>query len=282
VLFVDKVIITVAVIGSRPTKEISPAVPYTPEEIAQSAIDSWRAGASIAHIHVRDPKTGEPSHQLELFREVVERVRDECDMLLNLTTSSLHIQGELEEVLEQRLEPVSLKPEFCSLDIGSMNFPDRVFINPPAWGETAARLMQEAGVKPEIEVFDVGHIAQALDLIEQGLIDDPPWFQLCMGVQWGIPGTEENLKFMIGQLPPEARWSVLGVGRAQLPIITEGIQLGGNIRVGLEDNIYLKKGVLANSNAELVEMAVALVHQHGREVATPEETREMLRIGKYA
>jgi 3-keto-5-aminohexanoate cleavage enzyme len=279
---VDKVIITVAVVGSRPTRENCPSLPYTPEEIAQSALEAWRAGAAMAHIHVRDPKTGEPSHQLELFREVVERIRGESDMLLNLTTSGFHISGDAEEVVEKRLEPLSLKPEMCSLDIGSMNFFDRVFLNPPTWGQVAAQRLQAAGVKPEIEVFDTGHIAQAIDLITRGLIDPPPWFQLCMGIKWGIPATEENLKFMVGQLPTEARWSVLGVGKHQGAMLAQAVQMGGNIRVGFEDNLYLKKGVLAKGNAELVEMAVALVHEHGRQVAAPDEARKMLRIGKHA
>ncbi len=276
----DKVIITVAVVGSRPTREDCPSLPYTPEEIAQSALESWRAGAAVAHIHVRDPKTGEPSHKLELFQEVVERIRAESDMLLNLTTSGLHFSGDAEEVVEERLQPLSLKPELCSFDIGSMNFQDRVFLNPPAWGEIAAQRMQASGVKPEIEVFDTGHIAQAIDLIARGLIDTPAWFQLCMGVKWGIPATGESLSFMVNQLPPGARWSVLGVGKHQQPMITQAIQMGGNIRVGFEDNLYLKKGVLAKSNAELVEMAVGMVHEHGRGVATPDETQKTLGVEK--
>jgi 3-keto-5-aminohexanoate cleavage enzyme len=276
---VNKVIITAAVTGSRPTKEMNPAVPYTPDEIARSAIECWGAGAAIAHIHVRDPETGEPDHKLELFQEVVEHIRGECDMLINLTTSGLHIEGAYEEVVEKRLRPVTLKPEICSLDIGSMNFLEKVFINPPGWGEEAAKRMREHGVKPEIEVFDSGHISQALDLIERGLIEEPPLFQLCMGVKWGIEATEENLLFMKSKLPPNARWSVLGIGREQKEMITMGIQLGGNIRVGFEDNLYLREGVLAKSNAELVEMAVDLVRKQGREVATPEEAKEMLGVG---
>lgn len=275
----DKVIITAAVTGSRPTKEMNPSVPYSPEEIARSAAECWQAGAAIAHIHVRDPVTGEPDHRLELFGEVVERIRSECDMLINLTTSGLHIEGAYEEVVEKRLLPVNLKPELCSLDIGSMNFREKVFLNPPAWGEEAAKRMKEHGVKPELEVFDTGHISQALDLIEKGLIEAPPVFQLCMGVEWGIEATEENLSFMKSKLPLNAYWSVLGIGKAQLPMITLGIQLGGNIRVGFEDNLYLGEGVLASSNAELVEMAVNLAHKHGREAATPEEARGMLGVG---
>ncbi|TES89582.1 MAG: 3-keto-5-aminohexanoate cleavage protein [Anaerolineales bacterium] len=276
----NKVIITAAVTGSRPTKEMNPAVPYTPDEIARSAIECWGAGAAIAHIHVRDPKTGEPDHKVELFQEVVERIRGECDMLINLTTSGLHIEGAYEEVVEKRLGPVTLKPEICSLDIGSMNFQDKVFINPPGWGEEAAKRMREHGVKPEIEVFDSGHISQALDLIERGLIEEPPLFQLCMGVRWGIEATEENLLFMKSKLPPNARWSVLGIGRTQKEMIILGIQLGGNIRIGFEDNLYLREGVLAKSNTELVEMAVDLVRQQGRGVAATEEAREMLGVGE--
>ncbi|MGD8456428.1 MAG: 3-keto-5-aminohexanoate cleavage protein [Anaerolineales bacterium] len=278
----EKVIITVALVGSRPTKDLNPAVPYSPEEIANSALDAWRAGAAIAHIHVRDPKTGEPSHQLELFQEVVERVRSESDILLNLTTSGQFIQGDDMEMIEKRLAPMSLHPEICSFDVGSLNFQDRIFTNPPAWGLDAAARMQAAGVKPEIEVFDTGHIAQAVDLIDKGLIDEPPWFQLCMGVKWGIPGTIENLEFMAKQLPDKARWSALGVGRLQDTIISKAIQMGGHIRVGLEDNLYLKKGVLAQSNAQFVEKAVSLVHEFGRQVAAPDEAREILKIKKHA
>lgn len=154
-----KIIITAAVAGSRPTKDMNPAVPYTPEEIAQSAVECYRAGAAIAHIHVRDPRTGKPDFKIELFREVVERIRQECEMIINLTTSGLMLAGA--NVIEQRLQPVSLKPEICSLDIGSINFEDRVFINSAEWGEIAATTMKEYGVKPEMEVFDVGHIYQA-------------------------------------------------------------------------------------------------------------------------
>ena len=272
----EKVIITAAVTGSRPTKEMNPAVPYTPEEIAQSAVECHRAGAAIAHIHVRDPKTGKPDFEIELFREVMDRIRQECDMIVNLTTSGLHLSGP--DLIERRLQPATLRPEICSLDLGSMNFQDAVFINPPEWGRTAAQRMREYGVKPEIEVFDVGHIRQAIALIEEGLIDDPPCFQLCMGVRWGIEATPENLLFMKTNLPPNATWSVLGVGRAQLSMIALGVLLGGNIRVGFEDNIYLREGVLAKSNAQLVEMAVDLVRVLQREPATPDEAREILSI----
>lgn len=272
----SKVIITAAVTGSRPTKEMNPAVPYSPEEIAQAAIDCCHAGAAIAHIHVRDPQTGMPSFKFEYFQEVMERVRAECDMLLNLTTSGYHLQGP--DIIEQRLGPVALQPEICSLDIGSVNFIDGVFVNPPKWGRAAAERMREQGVKPEIEVFDVGHVYQALDFIDQGLIDAPPYIQLCMGIKWGIEATPENLRFMQTKLPTEACWSVLGVGRSQFPMITLGVLMGGHIRVGFEDNLYLKKGVLAESNAQCVKAAVDLVKSLQRDVATPAEAREILGI----
>lgn len=272
----DKVMITAAVTGSRPTKEMNPAVPYSPEEIAQAAVACHRAGASIVHIHVRDPDTGQPESKIELFRDTVDRIREECDLIINLTTSGLNIHDP--NPTEIRLQPLTLHPELCSLDIGSLNFPDKVFINPPDWGETAAKRMLEAGVKPEIEIFDVGHLSQAKDLISKGLIQEPPFFQFCMGAKWGIEATPENLIFLKDQLPAEAKWSVLGVGKNQLPMVALGLLLGGHIRVGFEDNIYLRKGVLAQNNAQLVEMAVNLANMLEREVATPDEARWILHI----
>ncbi|MBW1818861.1 MAG: 3-keto-5-aminohexanoate cleavage protein [Deltaproteobacteria bacterium] len=272
----NKIIITAAVTGSSPTKEMNPAVPYTPEEIVTAAVDCCRAGAAVTHIHVRDPKTGAPDFKIDLFREILEGIRERCDMIVNLTTSGLRLAGP--DVISQRLQPVSLKPDMCSFDLGSMNFRDRVFLNPPEWGDAAAKSMQESGVKPEIEVFDVGHMYQAIHLIERGMIDDPPYFQLCMGAKWGIEGTVENLLFMKRKLPAHAVWSVLGVQKAQLPMITTGMLLGGHVRVGFEDNIYLKRGVLAESNARMVEMAVDLAERLGRTVATPKEARGILGI----
>jgi 3-keto-5-aminohexanoate cleavage enzyme len=274
----EKLIITAAVTGSSPTKEMNPAVPYSPQEIAQSAVECYRAGAAVVHIHVRDPETGRPDSRIELFIEVLDRIRRECDMIINLTTSGYHLSGG--NIIEKRLQPVTLRPEICSLDLGSVNFRERAFVNPPEWGEAAAKRMREVGVKPEIEVFDVGHIYQALDLIKKGLIDEPPYFQLCMGVKWGIAATPENLLFMKSKLPLDARWSVLGIGRTELPMIALGILLGGNVRVGFEDNVYLGKGVLAQSNAQLVEMAASLAGQLQREIATPSEACKILGISR--
>jgi 3-keto-5-aminohexanoate cleavage enzyme len=272
----DKVIVTAAVTGSRPTKAMNPAVPYTPEEISQSAIDCCKAGAAIVHVHVRDPATGKPAFRIELFQEVVERIREECDLLINLTTSGLHLSGP--DIVERRLQPVALHPDICSLDVGSVNFPDGAFVNPPDWARIAAQRMSEHGVKPELEVFDVGHIYQALSLIEEGLIEPPPYLQLCLGVRWGMEATPENLLFMKSKLPLDAQWSVLGVGRAQRETVALGILLGGNVRVGFEDNIYLREGILAKSNAELVESAVQLIRALDREPATPDEARRILSI----
>lgn len=273
---IKKIIITAAVTGSRPTKEMNPAVPYAPKEIIAAAVECHKAGAAIAHIHVREPKTGKPSFKIEYFGEVLEGIREQCDMIVNLTTSGLFLKGE--DIISQRLEPVGLRPDICSLDVGSMNFSDMAFVNPPEWGEAAAKRMRRCGVKPEIEVFDTGHIAQAIDLIKKGLIVDPPYFQLCMGVKWGIAATPENLLFMKSKLPANALWSVLGIGKYQLPMITLAAGLGGHIRVGFEDNIELEKGVLAKSNAEFVRMAVYLARYCGREPATSAEARYILHL----
>ena len=275
-----KVIITAAVVGSRPTKEMNPAVPYTPKEIADSAVESYRAGASIVHIHVRDPETGTSAFNLEYFKEVKDRIRDQCPVLINLSTSGqfdrLMMTGE--EIIDYRLQPVTLKPDLCSLDLGSLNFTDRVFANSPQFGRKAAEKMRRHGVKPEIEVFDVGHVYQALDFIEEGLFDDPPYLQFCMGIKWGLQATPEDLMFAVNKIPGNVTWSALGVGKGQLPLITSAILLGGNVRVGFEDNIYLRKGVLARSNAEIVDMAAELIQKLNYEVATVEDTRQMLNL----
>jgi 3-keto-5-aminohexanoate cleavage enzyme len=272
----EKIIITAAVVGSRPTKEMNPAVPYSPREIVAAAVESHRAGAAVVHIHVRDPETGAPSSRIDYFRQVLEGIRARCDVIVNLTTSGLNIEGP--DAGEKRLEPVYLKPDLCSFDHGSMNFFDRAFVNPPGWAEKCALTLREAGVKPEIEVFDVGHIHQARDLIDRGLIDAPPYFQLCMGVRWGVGGEIEDLLFMKNKLPENAVWSVLGVQKTQLRMITSAMLLGGHVRVGFEDSLYLKKGVPARSNAEIVKAAADLAESLGRCVASPAEARAILGI----
>lgn len=269
-----KKIISVAVVGSHPTKAMNPAVPYSPQEIADAAVASRKAGAAIVHVHVREPDSGAPTSRLELFAEVVDRIRQRSDILINLTTSGLNVPGR--DVIEERLEPAGLQPEICSLDVGSMNFGERVFLNPPDWGRAAARRMRELGVKPEIEVFDAGHVRQARVLIDEGVFAPPPFMQLCMGAGWGIEATPESLLFMRNLLPAGVPWSVLGVGRSQLPMIALGLTLGGHVRVGFEDNIYLRRGVLLKSNAHAVEVAANLVETLQHEVATPADARRIL------
>jgi 3-keto-5-aminohexanoate cleavage enzyme len=275
-----EMIVTAALVGSRPTKKMNPAVPYSPKEITDAAVECYKAGAAIAHIHVRDPMTGANEFKMEYFKEILDGIREKCDMIVNLTTTASHLQ--CPDVGKRRLGPVFLKPDMCSFDLGSVNFSDRVFLNPPDWAEEAAKCMKENDVKPEIEVFDTGHISQAIDLIQKGLIKSPPYFQICMGVKWGIEASAENLLFMKSKLPPDAVWSVLGVGKAQLPMITMAMILGGNVRVGFEDNIYLKQGVLASSNAQMVEMAVDLAERLGRQVVTPKEARRILGIKTHS
>ncbi|MBN2032797.1 MAG: 3-keto-5-aminohexanoate cleavage protein [Deltaproteobacteria bacterium] len=273
----EKLIITVAVCGSAPMKTQNPGVPYSPDEIAAEALRSWQAGASIAHIHVRDPETGKPAFSRDLFSEVLDRIRAGSDMLVNLTTSGFNIKGQ--DVGRQRLIPVELGPDLCSLDVGSLNFRDgRVFENPPAWVELAAQKMREAGVKPEIEVFDMGHIRQAKDLVSRGLVDDPPYFQLCLGIPWGIDGTLDSLVEMRRRLPKGAQWSALGAGPLQLPLTTHALLMGGHVRVGFEDNLYLERGVKADSNARFVERVVRLAGLLQREVASPAEARALLKL----
>lgn len=271
----EKLIITAAVSGSNPRKEQNPNVPYSPAEIADEAVRAHGAGAAVCHIHVRDPRSGDPAFERALFAEVVERIRDRCDMIINLTTSGFNIQAE--DVGQARLMPLELGPDMCSLDVGSLNFRGgRVFINPEDWVEKAAAAMRAAGIKPEIEVFDLGHIRQSKSMVERGLVDPPPYFQLCLGVPWGVEGTIEALFDMRRRLPEGCQWSALGVGPAQLPVNTQTILMGGHVRVGFEDNLYLSRGKLADSNARFVERIVDLAAILQREVAGVDEARKIL------
>jgi 3-keto-5-aminohexanoate cleavage enzyme len=276
----EKLIITAAVTGSGPTRENNPNIPYSPAEIAAEALRCWRAGAAVVHVHVRDPETGQPAFERELFIEVVERVREESDMLINLTTSAFNLQGP--DADERRLMTVDLGPDLCSLDIGSLNFRGRVFINPSEWVEMAAERMRKAGVKPEMEVFDLGHVRQASNLVDRDLMVDPPYFQLCLGIAWGAEADLETLLAMKAKLPAGSQWSVLGVGQRQLPITTHAMLMGGHVRVGFEDNIFLGKGVLAETNARFVERTVALANLLQREVASCKEARAILGIPQRA
>lgn len=286
------IIITVAIVGTGPTREQNPNLPITPEEIADSAVASYHAGASIAHIHVRDPKTGMPSNELDLFVEVVERIRDRCDMILNLSTGnggSLYISPEGEIVDDfcdvqtphQRVAHVlKLKPEICSLDIGTMNFGPGIFVNAEGVVDKMAALIKESGTKPEIELFDAGHIEIANRLIKMGLIDGTPHFQLCMGTPGGMAASPKNAVHFSESLPAGSTWSAFGVGRNQFDMVAMAVLLNGHTRVGFEDNLYLDKGIKAESNAQLVERAGAIIRDLNKQVASVEETREMLGLRK--
>jgi len=287
----DKLIITVAVIGGTTTREKTPYPPMTPQEIAESAIESYHAGAAACHIHVRDPQTHVSSMKFELFKEVYERIREKCDMVINLSTgsggrlfhdpkSNIWNTSELKSA-EERVEHVlKLKPDLCSLDVGTLNFGVRVFVNLVPIVEKMAGLIQEAGVKPELEVFDIGHIRIAKNLIRQGLVQNPPLFQLCLGIPWGIEATTENMVYMRNNLPDDALWYAFAIGAQHFQMATASMINGGHARVGFEDNLYLKKNVLAKSNAEMVRKVVETANLMDREVATAKEARRILGVEK--
>jgi 3-keto-5-aminohexanoate cleavage enzyme len=268
----DKLIISVATTGSWTTRAHTPYVPLTPAEIAAQAIDSWRAGAAIVHIHVRDAD-GVITCDLALYAEVRERIRAAgCDLVLNFSTGG----GAGQTTDDERLAPVSLRPEIASFDAGSTNFGERVFVNSPAFLKRLAADMRTYGVKPEIECFDAGMITTALRLAGEGLLAEPLYFQFVLGIVGAAPATVAQLSYMVGLLPPGAPWSVCAVGRHQLPMNMAAIIMGGHARTGLEDNIYYRRGELATSNAHLVERVARLSRELGREVATPAEARAIL------
>ncbi|MGB9662873.1 MAG: 3-keto-5-aminohexanoate cleavage protein [Moorellaceae bacterium] len=271
----DKVILTVAPTGAWPTKKDTPYVPLTPEEIADEVYRCYQAGASSVHIHVRDDE-GRPSMSFEKFQKTVELIRERCDIVINLTTS-----GGIGLTDEERMKPLELKPDLASYDCGSMNWQhNSVFINSPSFLETLAAKMKEHGVKPEIEVFDGGMIYNAIYYLQKGVLESPPFFQIVLGAPGGMAATVENLVFLKNLLPKDAMWSAFGIGRAHLPILYATLALGGHVRVGMEDNIYYSKGVLAKSNAEFVERARRLIEEMGKSVATPDEARMILGIKK--
>ncbi len=284
------VIITCAVTGAGDSLARHPDLPVTPEQIAEAVLSAAKAGAAVAHIHVRDPKTGKGARDVELFRQVVERVRDsDTDVIINLTAGmgGAWFPGEEDPSLpgpgtdmigpEERLAHVeALRPEICSLDCGTMNFGDNeIYISTPDFLWKMAGLIQEWGVKPELEVFDLGQIWFANQLIEAGRIESPPLFQICLGIPWGAPADTESMMAMRNALPADANWAGFGITRMEMPMLAQAVLLGGNVRVGLEDNLYLSKGVLA-SNAQLVEQAVGIIESLGSRVVGPAEAREQL------
>ena len=288
-----KVMISCAVTGSADTPGRNPAVPVTPEQIAQSSIDAAKAGAAIVHIHVRDPKTTKPSMDGALYREVVERIRDSgTDVLINLTTgpgarfmhddkdpSKPSPDSTLRGPEDRVRHVVELKPEICSLDMGSLNMGDRVFINTPKHLQAMALAIKDAGVLPELEVFETGHLLLAKRFLENGYVKAPGMFQICLGISWGQPATPQAMSYMQSLLPPDSPWFAFGISLYQFPMVARAVLLGGHPRVGMEDNIYLEKGKLAPSNAALVEKAAKIIEMLGEQVATPADARQMLGLG---
>jgi len=269
----EKLIVTAAITGSRITREATPYIPITPEEIVTSAIECEDAGASIVHIHVRDPNTGLGTQDIGLFRQVVEPLREKTDLVLCLTTSG--IPGRNLNI-EERLTPLELEPELASFDAGSINLGGSAFINTPEFLQAASIRMREKEVKPELEIFDVGMMVTCLRMREEGYLADPLHFQFVLGTPWGIPATPKSLLHLLDYLPERSTWSVIGIGSAHLPICMMGLILDGHIRVGMEDNIYYKRGELVKSNAQFVERIVRIAKEYGREVATPKEARKIL------
>lgn len=293
-----EVFITCAVTGSGATQDRSPHVPRSPEQIAASAIEAARAGAAVVHCHVRDPETGTPSRRLDLYREVTERIRDaETDVVLNLTagmggdivfggsetplplTDATDMVGASERVAHI----AQCLPELCTLDCGTMNFAesDYVMTNTPGMLQAMARQMTDLGVRPEIEAFDTGHLWYAKKLVADGYLDAPALVQLCMGVPWGAPDDLNTFMAMVNNIPDDWTFSAFALGRHQMPYVAASVLAGGNVRVGLEDNLMLDRGVLA-TNGALVDRAVSLVENLGAKVIGPEQVRARLGLTKRA
>ena len=271
----QKLIITAAITGSRITRQSTPYIPIAPAEIVQSAIACRRAGAAVVHIHVRDPETGLGTQDVGLFKEVLDPLRDQTDLVLCVTTSGIPGRN---LPTEERLAPLQFRPELASFDAGSINLGDAAFISTPEFLEIAAKQMISLGVKPEIEIFDVGMMMASLRMQAQGFFKEPLHFQFVLGTPWGSPATPKSLLHLLDFLPQNATWSVVGIGKGHLPMSMMALIMGGHIRVGMEDNIYYQRGELATTNAQFVERIARLAGEYGREVATPDEARKLLSI----
>jgi len=286
----NEVIITCAVTGAGDTVGKHSGVPVTPESVAEAAISAADAGAAIAHIHVRDPETGQGSRDVGLFRQAVELVRQsDTDVVINLTAGmggawfpsdedpAMPGPGTDNVGPDERLAHVeALQPEICSLDCGTMNFGDNeIYISTPQFLRREAELIQKWGVRPEMEVYDLGDIRFARQLIDEGLIDSPQLFQICLGIPWGAPSDTDSMLALRNALPAGANWTGFGISRMEMPMVAQAVLLGGHVRVGLEDNLYLERGVLA-TNAQLVECAVQIIKSLGARVVGPDEAREQL------
>ncbi len=267
----EKLIITAAVCGAEVTREQTPYIPITPEEIAQEACLARKAGASIIHVHVRD-KEGKPTQDVNVFKEVVNLIRSNCpDAIIQVSTG-----GAVGMSAQERLQSIYSNPEMATLDVGTTNFGDDIFVNDLPLIRIFAKEMSEKGIMPEFECFEVGHIYNALRVVKEGLIKGHLHFDFVLGVPGACPADVRNLVRMVDSIPQDASWTVAGVGRHEFPMAAHAIAMGGHVRVGLEDNIYLSKGVLAKSNAELVKRVVEMARAIGREIAAPDEAREIL------
>ena len=286
-----EVIITCALTGAGDTTAKSNLVPITPEQIAAAAVEAARAGAAVVHVHVRDPETGQAARDPALFKQTVDLIRGSgVDMVLNLTAgmggdwvpdaANPAMPGEGSDMVgpEQRLAHVfACRPDICSLDCGTLNFGDgnTIYINTGAYLRQMAKMVQDIGVKPELEVFDLGQVRLARALIDEGLIDLPPLFQLCLGIPWGAGADTDTMAAMKRALPDDAVWAGFGISRMQMPMVAQAVLLGGNVRVGLEDNLYLDRGVLA-TNGMLVERAAEIIQRLGARVLGPDEARQKI------
>ncbi len=292
----SKVIITCAVTGAGDTVGKSPHVPVTPEQIANAALEAASAGATVVHCHVRNIETGKGSRRVDLYAQVMERIRAQnTDVIINLTAGMGGdvVIGDGEKPLEfgpgtdcvgplERLLHIeALRPEICTLDCGTLNFGDgqSIMVQTPTQLRQQAALIKSYGVKPEMEIFDSGNLWFANQLVKEGLIDGPPLYQLCLGIPWGAPFNTATMAYQKSQLPEGAVWAAFGIGRNQMSAVAQATLLGGHVRVGLEDNLYLEKGVFA-TNGSLVEKAVKLIEMLGTKVATPNEGRAILGLKK--
>ncbi len=292
-----KVIVTCALTGAGDTTGKSEFVPVTPQQIADDAIAAARAGASAVHVHVRNISTGQGSRDVGLYREVVRMVREsDVDPVINLTAGmggdlvidphdpTTILEGtDLVSGIDRLPHVEELLPEICTLDCGTLNFGEgsNIYVSTPDMLREGAARIQELGVKPEMEIFDTGHLWFGNILVREGLMDPPPLYQLCMGIPYGAPADPGLLQAMVAMLPEGAQWTSFALGRNQLPWVAQSVLLGGHVRVGLEDNLYLSKGVKA-TNAQLTERAVGIVESLGAQVATPDEAREILQLTKKA
>ncbi|MFW5878427.1 MAG: 3-keto-5-aminohexanoate cleavage protein [Myxococcota bacterium] len=266
----SKAIITVAPVGAETTREDNPNLPLTPAEIVDDVVECWKAGASIAHLHVRD-EDGAPTQDPRVFEKVIDGIRERCDIIIQVSCG-----GSVGMTAEERAGPLALKPEMATLTTGTVNFGQEVFSNPYPLVVEFAQMMRDRGVRPEVEVFDSGMLTTARVLLKRGLLEMPLHFDFVLGVPGGMSADARNLTYLVDGLPEGATWTVAGIGRHELPLSVMALAMGGNVRVGFEDNVFYEKGRLAKSNAELVARIARIAGELGRGTATPAEAREVL------